>query len=210
MAKITESPRSRNIRQPGYTVLIVCEGSKTERIYLRNYRRRGTGVKIEIPNTGYTDPLNLLEFAGLKAEEFGINKNTGSVWVVFDADTNSDAVIDKARYKARKISREGKYNMEVILSNPSFELWYLIHFWSSTAALTNTALLQHLNRYLPGYDKAMDYFDCLKQRQETAIANAYSLRDYHNGQGRDLYARAANPSTHVVRLVEYLNTITGI
>lgn len=209
MARITESPRGRNRRQPGYTVLIVCEGAKTEKKYLLNYRHRGTGVKIEIPNTGYTDPLNLVEFAALKADELGINKHTGSVWVVFDVDTNSDSIIERARNKARRTARERKYSMEVILSNPSFELWYLLHFRLSTAVLTNATLLQNLNGHLPRYDKAEDYFAELRKQQETAIDNANSLLSYHTGQGRDLYAQESNPATHVVRLVEYLNGIIG-
>ncbi|AJQ30035.1 RloB family protein [Pelosinus fermentans] len=204
MAKIVESPRSRNRRQAGFTVLIVCEGEKTERTYLRNYRRRDTGVKIEIPNTSNTDPLNLVRFAALKADELGINKKTGSVWIVFDVDGNSDALIEKARKLAKR------KNMEVILSNPSFELWYLIHFGStSTALLTNTNLVQNLNRYIPGYNKASNYYDDLKSKQKIAIANASILSSFHRGLGRDLYGRVSNPSTHVSKLVQYLNDITG-
>jgi len=209
MAKIAELPRSRNNRKPGFTVLIVCEGAKTERTYLKSYKRRNTGVKIEIPNTGDTDPLNLVEFAALKADELGINKRTGNVWIVFDVDVNSDAVLNKARSNARRISKKKQYNMEVILSNPSFELWYLLHFTTaSTAALTNTVLIDKLKRYLNGYDKAVNYYATLKPLQETAIANAHNLNDFHNGQGRDLYTRDSNPSTQVVKLVEYLNKIT--
>lgn len=203
MAKIVESPRNRNKRQAGFTVLIVCEGEKTERTYLKNYRRRDTGVRIEIPNTSNTDPLNLVRFASLKAEELGINKNTGSVWIVFDVDSNSDVLIEKVRKLAKR------KNMEVILSNPSFELWYLIHFAStSTAPLTNTNLLSHLNRHIPGYNKALNYYDQLKLKQTAAITNAAILNKYHKDLGRDGYTRNCNPVTHVNKLVQYLNEIT--
>jgi len=152
MARITESPRKRNTRKVGFTVLIVCEGEKTERIYFGNYKKRGTGIRVEIPNSSKTDPINLLRYTKMKADELGIDKDNGSVWLVFDCDAN------KNRNLARIEKEANERRIQIIYSNPSFEIWYLLHYVYSTASLTNDQLENELKKYIPNYSNVHIYF----------------------------------------------------
>jgi hypothetical protein len=204
MARITESPRSRNTRKIGFTVLIVCEGEKTERIYFNNYRRRNAGIRVEIPNTSETDPINLLRHAILKADELGITKKNGSVWVVFDCDANRDR--DLLRVK----SLANKNKINIIFSNPSFEIWYLLHYVHSTANLSNANLKRELKKYIPNYDKAKCYFSQLRGYQNDAITNADYLNEYHIQQDREVVSRESNPSSQVFILIEHLNSLVNV
>lgn len=49
------------------------------------------------------------------------------IWCVFDRDENSDAALQKAKQVAMK---EG---YRLAYSNPSFELWFLLHFVNQSA-----------------------------------------------------------------------------
>ncbi|MEL7632765.1 RloB family protein [Sporomusa sphaeroides] len=204
MARITESPRRRNTRKVGITVLIICEGEKTERIYFGNYKKRGTGIKVEIPNSSNTDPINLLRYAEMKADDLGINKDNGSVWLVFDCDAN------KNRNLARVKKEADERNIQIIYSNPSFEIWYLLHYVYSTASLTNPQLETELKKYIPNYSKSKCFFQKLKQNQQNAIANAKRLQKYHSQQGNNLISRESNPFSLAFILINYLNNLIQI
>lgn len=203
MAKIKESSRKSNTRQPLFTILLVCEGSKTERIYLANYRSRSSGVRIEIPSNSITDPDGLLDYATVKADELGINKRNGSVWVIFDADNHTDPELQRFATKARR------NNINFLFSNPSFEIWYLLHFAYSTAALSNPELIQKLKQHLPTYDKATCYFSYLLDKQESAIQHASRLNAHHEEQGHTLFSLSSNPSTQVPQLIAHIREKTA-
>lgn len=190
--------RKTKTREQRKLLVIVCEGEKTERIYFERYKKDRPGLSIECPNTNYTDPKNLVKFAISQIENFGLNlKNGDDLWCVFDCDENPNTHILSACKNAGK-------RVKICLSNPSFELWYLLHFAYNESPLTNPVLMAQLKRKIKGYKKNEDYFDLLESSRETAIKNAKKINNLHENNGIDLFSTESNPSTHVYKIVEYI------
>lgn len=176
--------------------VIVCEGRETEPIYFGRFRQRGRNLRIETPMTGKTDPVGLVKFARQQINRYGLDLAFGDqIWCVFDADQNGETVISKARELAGM-------DIRIAFSNPSFELWYLLHFAYIESTIDNSALIGRLERHLRDYAKAKDYFDTLSPKRDKAILNARRLNRHHDQDSRALISRASNPSTQVFRLVE--------
>jgi hypothetical protein len=126
-----------------------------------------------------------------------------SIWCVFDRDDNSNEVLLRAKQSAQK---EGYH---LAYSNPSFELWFLLHFVNQQAEVEDCQalipLLKQTNR-IPDYEKNKDYFDVLKPLQATAIQRAKARACQIQCQGIEPISRQSNPLTTVWELVEYLNS----
>ena len=126
-----------------------------------------------------------------------------SIWCVFDRDDNSNEVLLRAKQSAQK---EGYH---LAYSNPSFELWFLLHFVNQQAEVEDCQSLIRLLKQpgrLPDYEKNKDYFDVLKPLKSTAIQRAKARAEQVRNQDTELISRQSNPLTTVWELVEYLNS----
>ncbi len=79
---------------------------------------------------------------------------------------------------------------ELLLSNPCFEVWLLLHVKDQTSALSSTAVIKELKRSAPvwqNYSKAT-YTDTqkgfLREHIADAIRRAKGLKDFHNPSSR--------------------------
>ena len=191
------SPRKTDERKERITFLIVCEGQKTERIYFGKYRERNSGLIIFTPNTTVTDPINLMKFTLNQIKKYDLDFEHGDqAWCVFDADKNTNDNIDQARLLAEK------NNIKCCMSNPCFELWYLLHYCYFDQKASNLDLIKTLEKYIQNYDKTKDYFNLLFEKRNIAIDNAKKLIRKHQSEGTKLLSVKSSPSTQVVSLVE--------
>ena len=194
--------RSGN-RKEYKTLILVCEGEKTEPIYFNHYKERRSGLRILTPNSTVTDPENLVNFALRQIKKYDLDIGYGDqVWCVFDADGNKKENIEKAKALAGN-------KVKLCLSNPCFELWYLLHFYYFDNKTSTAEVQQKLNRYIKNYDKTKDYFDLLISNREKAIKNSKKVNNKHFDNGmKSILDINSNPSTQVHEIVEYiLNTI---
>lgn len=185
----------RKPRSERRIILIVCErNNQTERIYFKKFRARGTAVNLEIPSTKVTKPKKLVEFAIQKSHAVEYD----SIWCVFDVDdTNTNKDICQAKQLAES------HKIQIALSNPSFEFWYLLHYIDCRKVLTNPELIKELRKYLPNYSKTDEsIFSTIQPTQSCAIFRAGKVNDYHISSGREIYLRESNPSTQVHKLVK--------
>jgi hypothetical protein len=121
------------------------------------------------------------------------------VWCVFDRDQHpsfDDAI---------KMAKDNGFG--AAFSNPSFELWYLLHFHNQTAHIERddvTRILKDKN-HIPGYEKNMTgLFRSLLSTLPNAEEHASNLRTKHEGDGNP---PTHNPSTGVDILVRHLHNI---
>ncbi len=135
-AKTTRQQRRRRARyEPRERMLIVCEGTKTEKLYFENARQvlgvqRGQAV-VEVESGEGSNPKNIVDTARklkTKAEKEG--NAFSSVYCVFDRD-------EHAHYQP-SIERANKLKMLSITSVPCFEYWVLLHFRNHTAPYART------------------------------------------------------------------------
>ena len=182
--------------------VIVCEGTKTEPNYFKQFKTkyRYNNLNIKMPDSGSTDPKSLVRFAReqIKTKEWILDlKNGDAIWCVFDCDENTDEAISQACNIA-------KNDVKICFSNPSFEIWYLLHYELIVTRLERWDTINKLKKHIPDYEKSKDIFDLLSDRRSEAIANSKKLNKNHMKNKMDLLSVESNPSTQVYTLVEDL------
>lgn len=194
--------RKLRARIPRKVFVIVCEGEKTERIYFNRYKTRYSNLRIETPNSKYTDPINLAKFSREQIKKEALDlKNGDAIWCVFDCDENTNEDLSHACKIAGK-------DIKICLSNPNFELWFLLHFSLIVSKLTRSEVIEKLKEHISGYEKNKDYYDLLLRDRPTAIENAKKLIKKHETNGVKLINVESNPSTQVQNIVEEILRIT--
>ncbi|MFY7998051.1 MAG: RloB family protein [Candidatus Kapaibacteriota bacterium] len=179
------------------TVLIVCEGEKTEVNYFRAFPQ--AEVKpFDVVGTGKNTLSLVQEAERLQKAGKEQGKRYNQVWCVFDMDSF------KAHFSNAISSAKAK-EFKVAYSNEAFELWYLLHFSFHDADLSRQQYGEKLTKFLgKKYDKAApDMYQTLLERQIQAIQNAEKLMERYEPHN----AHANNPSTTVHTLVQRLNEL---
>ncbi|MDO8727606.1 MAG: RloB family protein [Candidatus Methanoperedens sp.] len=189
-------------RRPYKLFLIVCEGEKTEPMYFKRYRKRHCNLIIKTPESKSTDPVNLVKFAKEQIKKEELDLKTGdAIWCVFDCDENTNENMSRA------IKIAGK-DVNICLSNPSFELWFLLHFTSIVSKLFRSEVIEKLKKEIPDYEKNKDVYDLLVNKREIALKNAKKLIELHKKNGINLISVESNPSTQVCFIAEEILKIT--
>jgi hypothetical protein len=181
--------------------LLLCEGAVTETGYFEDWRAelRTALVDIEIAaDHGVPRSLVATASARLKAARRAARRQQDDslsydqVWCVFDIDEHPAmaAALDQAR----------ALGIGLAISNPSFELWALLHFHDHRAHLERQQARGLLKAYLPDYDKALPA-ERLRPLYEEARRRACWLAENHERCGGVV---TDNPSSSVWRLVDAL------
>jgi hypothetical protein len=193
MAKLSAIGRKEGTKSTHKTILIVCEGVRTEPDYFNNFR---LSKVVETVGTG-TNTLSLVK------EAVRLNEATqyDEVWCVFDRD----AFPKKNITAAFKLMREKKFN--AAFSNEAFELWYVLHYCYLDTKNTRGQYCKILSREMgKKYAKNNPWmYDLLLPKQLTAIQNAKKLEKntpFVVGNEADCI-----PVTSVYKLVERLNKL---
>lgn len=205
MGRVKEIERKatgRRKRNP--VVYLICEGSETEIRYFKKFRSRECNIDIVPIPSQYKSADKLVQKARSTIGYSPYYPDEGdTIWCVFDRDDNTNAMLSKARQVAIK---EG---YQIAFSNPSFEIWFLLHFNNQTTPVENceaTIKLLKKKGRLEQYEKNKEVYEQLKPLQETAIDRAQkrvaALQDEHT----EILSRESNPVTTVAELVEYLNS----
>lgn len=205
MGRIKEIERKasgRRKRNP--VVYLICEGSETEIRYFKKFRSRECNIDIVPIPSQYKSADKLVQKARATIGYSPYYPDEGDIiWCVFDRDDNTNAMLSKAKQMAIK---EG---YQIAFSNPSFEVWFLLHFNNQTTLVENceTAikLLKKKGR-LEQYEKNKEVYEQLKPLQEAAIDRAKKRVAALQAEHTEILSRESNPVTTVAELVEYLNS----
>ena len=201
--RATRRQKGRYTRKRKQVILIATEGdNKTEKTYFHDFNGRVQTISIVFADGNSTDPVKIVKDAIQSAKKRGIDFDYGDkVYAVFDTDFNKEEQITEARKTARE------NNMELILSNPCFEVWILQHFRFSTRGYNSNddVIAELINRW-PDYRKSIGSFRYVSDRTEIAIENARKLIDFHNDINPRTDIERRNPSTDVYKLVEMITS----
>jgi hypothetical protein len=186
-------------------VVVVCEGQKTEPSYLRlvNAKSATALVELEIVDEAATAPKSLVEVAcaSMRASRREArrtrdpNANIDEIWCAFDVDQHP--MLREAKQQA------GDNGIRLAISNPSIELWFLLHFTDQTAYVHRAAAMRALRDYVPDYDKHFGTLSPLEGRYKIARTRALQLAKKHDGDGTTF--PDDNPSSNVWELVDSLD-----
>lgn len=191
-------------RSIGRKVIIVCEGKRTETGYFNAIRvsMRIPTLQVQVLHSGGTDPLTIVRAALEQKETKRRDKawtKGDSAWAVFDGDEHRDE--NPANWNDA-IQLAASRDINLAISNPCFELWYLLHYHNQLAQLTRVEAQRVLRQYLPTYQKAHVLWpEPLKVLTADAIARARRLEERRTA---DDLAVHCNPSTGVSELIEFL------
>lgn len=196
--------RNKVTRKRRPIILIAAEGdNRTEKIYFNNFNM-DKKYSIVFSKGRCTDPINMVTTIEKEMKQRGMNKKDGDIaYCVFDTDCDASkqTKIDKV------IKSCERKNIEIIQSNPCFEVWFIAHFTGSTKLYnTNEAVIKELRKHVPGYEKNESIFNILEPRLNTAIKNAKKLENYHKKLGRNINSIECNPSTKAYKIIEKLQS----
>lgn len=205
MRRVKEiSRKSVHGRKRNPVVYIICEGTETEIRYFKRFRSRGCHIDIIPIPSQYRAADRLVQKAKATIGTNPYYPDEGDlIWCVFDRDENSNEVLRKAKQIATK---EGYH---LAYSNPSFELWFLLHFVNQQTEISDCQTLVHMLKQpdrLEHYVKSQDVYDQLKPLQKKAIERAKQRINILKNEKAEIICRQSNPVTTVVELVEYLNS----
>ena len=171
--------RGTSRRKLKQVYLIIAEGkNKTEMLYLSHFQDQEKSYSIRFVKAGYkTDADSLYNALIDKWEELDLSEKKGDRgFVILD--------IDNDLLKAQKISALVHSNtntaVSFVVSNPTFEVWFLLHFKYTTKQYKDgNAVIKELRRYLPNYEKNRDCFEDCKDEMKEAIKNSIILAKYY-------------------------------
>ena len=168
--------------------LVICEG-ETEVCYLN------------LLKTWYKSPIRIVShIEGTKITPSLVEKRTKelkiSQWDKVHTFLMYDMDVQAINQKLQKCKAE------MLLSNPCFEIWLLLHAKDQKASIETDTLIKELKKSAPvwkNYSKSA-FTDTQKAflngNTEIAIARAKELREYQN------------PSTGIYKLIEMLSSDT--
>jgi len=197
--------RKASTKSVGKKILIACEGKDTEPRYFNAIRkdlRLSTVQVLVLPHNG-TDPLSVVNAVLWAREDAKSEKrweNEDSAWAVFDGDEH---IANNPINWKQAIQKAESQKINLAITNPSIEFWYLIHFQDRFANIQRDKTKELLKLYIPNYDKSQCYYlNFLKPNTTQAIARSHNLT---NSNKHNQLSEHSNPCcSGISRLVQIL------
>lgn len=181
-------------------IYIVCEGrNQTERTYFNHFKDRYAPYNLYIENSEATDISSMAKKANAIFADKQLDAALGDkVYCLVDLDLDNDKydkyVKAKKRYK----------NIELIPSNPCFEIWLMYYFTKNPRVIGSSQKVKDaMAKYIPGYTESMDVVAVanLLDKHLIAINNAESKNSNFD---EDMKEIDKNPYTEVPTVVTEL------
>ncbi len=201
------TPKKRNnfSRKRASIVVIEAEGNnKTETLYFKKFG--SNKVKIIFAGGNATDPVNMINELITECRERDFAPELGDkAYCLIDSDVNSDKdeKIAQADIKAQN------HDIEIIVSNPCFEQWFMCHFgFSARKYVSSSELVKVLATKIPNYSKTRDdLYELLLPNIDKAIDAAKRLEEYNLKDNRKPHTALFQPSTEVYKVIETVRSI---
>lgn len=194
--------RGNTKRKQKAVYLIIAEGkNKTETLYLSNFQEQGRDFYLHFVKAGSnTDADSLYKTLVGKLKELGLSEAEGDRgFIVLDIDNDER----KAEKVNRLISKNNVKGIRFIVSNPTFEIWFLLHYRYTTKYFEDgDIVIKDLKKCIPDYDKNKDVYHILEDKMEAALKNAEKLSKHFKDEKWP--SKECNPQTDVGELVKNL------
>lgn len=181
-------------------IYIVCEGqNQTERKYFNHFKDRYAPYNLFVENGGSTDILNMAKKANAIFADKQLDAALGDkVYCLVDLD------LDKDKYDKYVKAKNRYKNIELIPSNPCFEIWLMYYFTKNPRVLRSSQKVKDaMAKYIPGYTESMDVIAVanLLDKHLIAINNAEAKNSNFD---EDMKEIDKNPYTEVATVVTEL------
>lgn len=199
---ISLKKRGTKAKKERVTYLIVAEGrNKTETMYLSHFQEQGKDYYIRFVKAGNkTDAESLYKTLTAKWKELGLSAASGDKgFVVLDIDNDSN----KAEKVISLIKENKNEAISFIVSNPVFEIWFLLHYRFTTKFYADgDAVIKDLKKYIPNYEKNFDSYELCKDKLSVALENVNKLTQRY--EGVNWPSKDCNPRTDVANLIRII------
>ena len=202
--KATKKKRGVATRKRKNIILLGSEGkNETERRYFNGFKPKLNQYIIMHAGGNNTDPMGVVNNTVDEIRYQELDFEDGDLaFVLLDCDVNKGATNEKKFVNALDKAKGKK--IIPILSNPAFELWYLLHFgFTSKSFNSNQELINNVKKHIPNYTKSSDVFEELFPKTDDAISNAKKLAKFQEKENPEL-SPLHKTNTDVYKLVETL------
>lgn len=197
-----------NKENPKCKIYIFAEG-KTERIYLEHFENRSYNVEIIPVNSEHTDAYGIVCYAKQYISENKLDLDLGDRgYCVFDSDPKSNTKIKETFNLLFGWKEKG---LEFIFSNPSFEVWFALHFGHAPYGLSAKDMKKHVKSLVktefPKYSETTDIFNYLLDKQPEAFRRAIKLHKEQEKVHDSVYSHECNPYTNMFKFIEHMEAV---
>ena len=198
--QISKKKRNDFRRKQKPLILIIAEGKNvTESQYFQSFQERYAEYNIKILIPGHiTDPTNMQTAIENYWKQYDLDEGKGDIaFIVLDLDCDEN----KARL-IEELSRKS-HVAQFVVSNPCFEVWFLLHFKYTTHHYSSCSeVIQDLRVFIDDYEKSLDVSPIMKDRLAFAMKNAEKLQSYYDELGYDWPSDSCNPRTDVPIIIK--------
>ena len=170
--RVGQKKRGKYSRKPKKIILIGTEGNNQNRkknILLLLIKLK-VNIKINVAKGNNTDPEGVIHDLLKTAKQEELDLKQGDILACF-IDVDFKKGREKELRAAIKLARQN--NVSLYLSNPCFEVWYLLHFrYSTKPYCSNDEAIRDLNSYISDYSKSKDVFELIVGNSKQAIENS--------------------------------------
>lgn len=200
--RVEKKQRGKRTKSAKKNIVIGLEGKNvTEKQYLNHFNSISKNYHIIFSKGNSSDPIGIVEDTIKSLINISLDFKYGDrVFCLIDTDYGSSR--EKVLESAIALAQKNK--IDVLLTNPTFEIWFLLHFkYSSKQYSNNGDVIIELRKYIPDYEKNYDIFSKLSSSTNKAVENSIKLEDYHN-RNASMKIMERCPSSKVYELVEIL------
>lgn len=193
-----QKQRNTGTRDRRRIVMLATEGqNKTETLYFKRFTSKS--IRVLFTHGNETDPEKLMVRLLDEIADLGLEQDDFAFCLV-DADCNP--VKDRQIAQADELAKGSI--AELIVSNPTFEIWYLCHLTYSTKEYHSSSEVEiELKRQMPDYHKNRpDMYERTISEINTAIGRAEQLEKYNLNAGKKMHTSRFQPSTEVYKIVK--------
>lgn len=187
-------------------LIVICtEGGKksSEYLYFRHFASRD--LRIQFSSGNSTDPEGMLEdLINYINNEDIKSEDECKIFLVIDTDLNENRI----KKIEEIIPKCQKYNIEIITSAPTFEIWYLMHYRKNKLKFsTSQDVKKELEKINGIYKENMDMYQSIIEMLEEARKTALNIDQKIINDNEDLFR--SNPHTSIYKIIvaieEYKN-----
>ena len=192
--------RIRHQRKISPIILIKAEGNnQTETKYFSNFSSRKVRIKFATGNS--TNPNGMLnDLINYMRKEDISSKYGDKIYLLIDTDLNSKRINEIRNIKNKCL----EYGIELIVSSPTFEIWFILHFTNSNILFTSSMdVKKALRKYIKDYKENMNIYDKIVLETDKAIKNA----KYNENNRLDEDVLDINPYTNIYKIIEVIKLL---
>jgi len=183
MARYKRTAKGKKINP---TLFIFCEGESEEIYirYLRNKYRLPVEIVPRILKNRISERLIREKLRNSPRHE------KDQIFLMYD--------IDVVGFHAKLLEIQKNLDSELLLSNPCFELWYILHYCSQPSEISTEHCLRRINALCSNYLKG-SISSKLKEKLDIKVQDAIK-----RAKKLELHK---NPSTNIYKFIEKLDQI---